>query len=118
MPSIEGFGTVTLTGSGVVWVTDELRLSCADLFGEGRTLTVGRLRVAEGARLVVTDPEKLSAYRDRDKTAFLTSTAKLEGPVPTLALDTATFGRWVCRKSADGKSLRFGPANGTLLVVR
>ena len=79
---------------------------------------VGRLRVAEGARLVVTDPEKLSAYRDRDKTAFLTSTAKLEGPVPTLALDTATFGRWVCRKSADGKSLRFGPANGTLLVVR
>ena len=118
VPSLGGYGTVTLTGSGFVTVTDELRLSCADLFGEGRTLTVGRLRVAEGARLVVTDPEKLSAYRDRDKTAFLTSTAKLEGPVPTLARDTATFGRWVCRKSADGKSLRFGPANGTLLVVR
>lgn len=118
VPSIEGFGTVTMTGSGVVTVTDELRLSCADVFGEGRTLAVGRLRFAEGAKLVVTDPENLSAYADRDKAAFLTSTAKLEGSVPTLALDTAAYGRWTCRKSADGKSLRFGSAKGTLLIVR
>lgn len=118
VPSIEGFGTITLTGSGVVWVTDELRLSCADLFGEGRTLTVGRLRFAEGAKLVITDPENLSAYTGRDKTAFLTSSAKLEGPVPTLALDAATYGRWFCRKSANGQSLRLGAAKGTLLIIR
>ncbi len=118
VPSIEGFGTVTMDGSGSVTVTDELRLSCADLFGEGRTLAVGRLRFAEGAKLVVTDPENLSAYAGRDKAAFLSSAAKLEGPVPALALDTAAYGRWVCRKSADGKSLRFGPAKGTLLIIR
>lgn len=118
MPSLEGSGTVTMDGSGFVTVTDELRLSCADLFGAGRTLAVGRLRFAEGARLVITDPENLSAYADRDKMAFLTSAAKLEGPVPTLTLDAAVHGRWTCRKSADGKSLRFGPAKGTLLIVR
>ena len=88
------------------------------MFGEGRTLAVGRLRFAEGAKIVVTDPENLSAYVGRDKAAFLTSTAKLEGSVPALTLDTAVYGRWVCRKSADGKSLRFGPAKGTLLIIR
>ncbi len=118
VPSIEGFGMITLTGSGIVWVTDELRISCADLFGAGRTLTVGRLRFAEGAKLVITDPENLSTYTGRDKTAFLTSSAKLEGPVPTLALDAATYGRWLCRKSANGQSLRLGAAKGTLLIIR
>lgn len=118
VPSLEGFGALT-SGSGVVEVKDELRLSCADLFGEGRSLAVtGRLRLADGVRLVVTDPENLAAYAESDKATFLTATEALEGPVPQVVLDEATYGRWRCLRADGGRGLRFGRAKGALLIVR
>lgn len=119
VPSLEGFGALTLSGSGVVEVTDELRLSCADLFGAGRSLAVtGRLRLADGVRLVVTDPENLAAYAESDKATFLTATEALEGPVPQVELDEATYVRWRCLRADGGRGLRFGRAKGALLIVR
>lgn len=118
VPSLEGFGALT-SGSGVVEVTDELRLSCADLFGERRSLAVtGRLRLADGVRLIVTDPENLAAYAESDKATFLTATEALEGPVPQVVLDEATYGRWRCLRADGGRGLRFGRAKGALLIVR
>lgn len=113
VPSIEGYGEIT--GSGGVTVTGELRISCADLFGEGRSISAQKITLGDGVKLVVTDPENLASYKDAKLTTFLTASTSLSGPKPTLELDDP-HGRWRCVKS--GNSLKLGATVGMVLFIR
>lgn len=113
MPSVEGYGRVS--GSGGITVRDEIRISCADLFGEGRSVSAQKVALSPGVRLVVTDPENLANYRTAERAAFLTASASLDGDAPAVALDPAC-GEWTCTKS--GNSLLFGFPQPLVLVLR
>lgn len=115
LSAIGGYGTIATPGS--ITVTNVVRLSCEDLFGKGRTINSGKIRFADGVKLVVTDPEKLVDYTGCDKTAFLMSTDVIDGRIQTVELDES-YGRWRCTKSNDGKSLLFGKAKGIVIVVQ
>lgn len=113
VPSLEGHGTIT--GSGGVTVTGELRISCADLFGEDRAIAAQKVTLSSGVRLVVTDPENLAAYRGEEAAVFLTASDSLSGDVPALEAEVAALG-WRCSKV--GNSLKFGFPQAFVLVVR
>lgn len=117
LSSIGGYGAITASSTATVVVTNDVRISCEDLFGEGRKIEVGKIRFEDGVKLIVTDPEKLAAYGGNDKTVFLSSTESITGPAPTVELGEE-YGRWRCAKSRDGKSLLFGSKKGVILVVR
>lgn len=113
VPSLEGYGAVT--GSGGVTVSDELRISCADLFGESRTIAAQKVTLASGATLVVTDPENLAQYKNEEAAVFLTASDSLSGDAPALEAEVAALG-WRCSKI--GNSLKFGFPQAFVLVVR
>lgn len=113
VPSLEGHGAIT--GSGGVTVSDELRISCADLFGEGRSIAAQKVTLASGATLVITDPENLAQYKNEEAAVFLTASDSLTGDVPALEADVAAQG-WRCSKV--GNSLKFGFPQAFVLVVR
>ena len=113
VPSLEGHGAIT--GSGGVTVSDELRISCADLFGESRTIAAQKVTLASGATLVVTDPENLAQYKSEESAAFLTASDALLGDAPALEAAVAAQG-WRCSKV--GNSLKFGFPQAFVLVIR
>ena len=113
IPSIEGYGEIT--GSGGVTVTNELRITCADLFGEHRTINAQKITLGNDVRLVVTDPENLASYKSAGTAAFLTASTSLSGNAPSLDLD-ASYGSWTCVKS--GNSLKFGVQDGTMVIFK
>ena len=113
IPSLAGYGTVT--GGGGITVTNELRISCADLFGQGRSIAAQKVTLGSDLRLVITDPENLASYKEEQPAAFLTASTSLSGNAPTLDLD-ASYGEWVCRKS--GNTLTFGMRRGMIIFVR
>ena len=113
IPSVEGYGEIA--GSGGVTVTNELRISCSDLFGEGRSISAQKITLGDGVKLVVTDPENLASYKDAKLTTFLTASTSLSGPKPALELDES-YGQWRCVKS--GNSLKFGVPGGMTLIFR
>ena len=113
VPSLEGHGAIT--GSGGVTVTDELRISCADLFGEDRAIAAQKVTLASGATLVITDPENLAQYKNEEAAVFLTASDSLTGDAPALEADVAAQG-WRCSKV--GNALKFGFPQAFVLVVR
>lgn len=113
IPSLEGYGTVN--GSGGITVTNEIRISCADLFGQGRSIAAQKVTLGSGVRLVITDPENLSGYKGEQATAFLTASTSLTGDAPTLDLD-ASYGEWKCTKS--GNTLKFGARRGMIMLLK
>lgn len=113
VPSLEGHGTIT--GSGGVTVTGELRISCADLFGEDRAIAAQKVTLASGATLVITDPENLAQYKNEEAAVFLTASDSLSGDAPALEAEVAAQG-WRCSKV--GNSLKFGFPQAFVLVVR
>ena len=113
IPSLEGYGTVN--GSGGITVTNEIRISCADLFGQGRSIAAQKVTLGSDVRLVITDPENLASYRGEQATAFLTASTLLSGNAPTLDLD-ASYGEWKCTKS--GNTLKFGARRGMILLFK
>ena len=114
IPSLEGYGTVN--GSGGITVTDEIRISCADLFGQSRSISAQKVTLGSGVRLVVTDPENLAQYRNAEAATFLTASTSLTGDAPAVDLDPATYGDWRCSKS--GNSLRFGFPKPFVMVIK
>ncbi len=113
VPSLEGHGAIT--GSGGVTVTDELRISCADLFGEDRAIAAQKVTLSSGVRLVITDPENLAQYKNEEAAVFLTATDSLSGDAPALESNVAAKG-WRCSKV--GNTLKFGFPQAFVLVVR
>ena len=113
LKSIEGYGAIT--GSGGVTVTNELRVSCADLFGANRSIAAQKVTLADGVRLVVTDPENLDSYKAAGQVAFLTASTALSGNAPTPVL-SAEYGAWSCVKV--GNSLKFGIPSGTIILFQ
>ena len=113
VPSLEGHGAIT--GSGGVTVTDALRMSCADLFGEGRAIAAQKVTLASGATLVITDPENLAQYKNEEAAVFLTASDSLSGDTPALEADVAAQG-WRCSKVGD--VLKFGFPQPFVLTVR
>lgn len=113
VPSLEGYGAIT--GSGGVTVTDELRISCANLFGEGRSIAAQKVTLASGATLVITDPENLAQYKNEEAAVFLTASDSLTGDAPALEADVAAQG-WRCAKIGD--ALKFGFPQPFVLVLR
>lgn len=113
IPSLEGYGEVA--GSGGITITGELRVSCADLFGEGRSIAAQKVTLASVARLVVTDPENLAQYRGEEAAVFLTASAALVGDAPSVDLDPS-YGDWRCSKV--GNALKFGFPQPFVMVIR
>ena len=113
LKSIEGYGAIT--GSGGVTVTNELRVSCADIFGANRSIAAQKVTLADGVRLVVTDPENLDSYKSAGQVAFLTASTSLSGNAPATAL-SAEYGAWSCVKV--GNSLKFGVPRGTMILFK
>ena len=113
LKSIEGYGTIA--GTGGVTVTNELRISCADLFGENRSITAQKVTLGSGVKLVVTDPENLDSYKSAGQVTFLTATTSLSGDAPTPTLGPE-YGGWQCIKS--GNSLKFGIPSGTIISFK
>lgn len=113
LKSIEGYGAIT--GSGGVTVTNELRVSCADIFGANRSIAAQKVTLADGVRLVITDPENLDSYKSAGQVAFLTASMSLSGNAPATAL-SAEYGAWSCVKV--GNSLKFGVPSGTMIMFK
>ena len=114
MPSLEGHGEIT--GSGGITVTDEIRISCTDLFGQGRSIAAQKVTLGSGVKLVVTDPENLAQYKGEEAATFLTASTSLTGDAPAVDLNPATYGGWVCTKS--GNALKFGFPQPFVMVIR
>lgn len=118
VPFLAGCGT---TSYGTFTVTNRIECTADDVFA-GKHLTVNQnLFLADGVKIVVTDPENLAKYRD-SKSAKVVACGKTITANGTVSLafgapcDTEDVSRWnlVVRQNA----ITLGPSNGTLIIFR
>ncbi len=115
--SVLGGAGGTVTGCAGVTVGEALEITAAELFAAPGPLTVkAAVAFADGVAVRVTDPENLPAHRHEASLPFLSATGGFTGKIPTLDLADATGTRWTVY--ASGNALRFGPVNGTLIILR
>ena len=118
VPFLAGCGT---TSYGTFTVTNRIECTAADIFA-GKHLTVNQnLTLADGVKIVVTDPENLADYR-RSRSATVCATLKnltCQGAV-TLEFggpcETEQVEHWVVGVKSNSISLGF--RNGTVIMFR
>ena len=107
----------TVVNCPSVTVSEALEITAAELFAASGPLTVkASVTFADGVAVRVTDPENLPAHRHETSRPFLAAAGGFTGRIPTLDLADETGTRWTVY--ASGNSLRIGPVNGTLLILR
>ena len=115
-----GAGTVT---NGSVTVTNAVRATCADLFAGKAAFFANDLTFADGAVFEITDAENLPTYADAGRAIALSAGGDISR-VPAVRLTTSagapavTGDSWSLRRTANGKSLKFGRDIGMMLLLR
>ena len=117
VPFLAGCGT---TSYGTFTVTNRIECTAADIFA-GKHLTVNqKLTLADGVKIVVTDPENLAQYR-RSGSAVVVNVLNGLTCQGAVALDFGDGGeedvsQW--NLSVKSKSLSLGFLNGTTILFR
>lgn len=113
--TLAGLGTVM----GDMTVSDALEVTCAEVFDSPGCLAVdGSLTATSGAAVRISDPENLSAYKDRGKTAIVSATGGIAGEFRLQLSGMDATGEWVLDKSSDGSAVMLSHRNAFTLVVR
>ena len=117
VPFMAGSGT---TSYGDFTVTDRIECSAADIFA-GRHLTVDQnITLADGVKIVVTDPENLAQYRNGNGAILLEckKTLALPGNIELAFPEGSAENveRW--RVVAKDNSILLKPVNGMMVIIR
>ena len=119
VPFLAGCGSVN---RGYFTVTDRIECSADDLFAGKYLKITQRLALADGARIVITDPEKLPLYK---KSGKATVVACQEGALTRNGSVSLAFAEDVGVTSVDrwnltfgSKSVTLGAINGTVFLFR
>ena len=119
VPFLAGCGSVN---RGYFTVTDRIECSADDLFAGKYLKITQRLALADGARIVITDPEKLPLYK---KSGKATVVACQEGTLTLGGSVRLAFAEDVAATSADrwkltfsSKSVAVSAITGTMLTFR
>jgi len=118
VPFLAGCGT---TSYGTFTVTNRIECTADDIFA-GKHLTVNQnLTLADGVKIVVTDPENLAKYRD-SKSATVVACGKTITANGTVSLafgapcDTEDISAWNLQVKQNAITL--GHCNGTVILFR
>ena len=119
VPFLAGCGSIN---RGYFTVTNRIECSAADLFAGKYLKIIQRLTLADGARIVITDPEKLPLYK---KSGKATVVACQEGALTRNGSVSLAFAEDVGVTSVDrwnltfgSKSVTLGAINGTVFLFR
>lgn len=118
IPFLAGCGS---TGNGTFTVTNRIECKAADIFA-GKHLTVGcNLTLADGVKIVVTDPENLVSYRDRPAATVVScgGTLVAQGSLVVefgAPCETESLDLW--RVRVKGNSVVLGHRKGMILTFR
>ena len=118
VPFLAGCGS---SGNGAFTVTNRIECKAADIFA-GKHLTVGcNLTLADGVKIVVTDPENLVSYRDRPAATVVScgGTLVAQGSLVVefgAPCETESLDLW--RVRVKGNSVVLGHRKGMILTFR
>ena len=118
VPFLAGCGS---TSNGYFTVTNRIECKAADIFA-GKHLTVGcNLTLADGVKIVVTDPENLVSYRDRPAATVVScgGTLVAQGSLVvefSTPCETESLELW--RARVKGNSVVLGHRKGMILMLR
>ena len=118
VPFLAGCGS---TGNGTFTVTNRIECKAADIF-VGKHLTVGcNLTLADGVKIVVTDPENLAQYRDSPAATVVScgGTLVAQGSLAVefgAPCETESLDLW--RARVKGNSVVLGHRKGMILTFR
>jgi len=99
-------------------VTNAIEVSVRELYtGTGARSIAKSLTLGDNVKLVVKDPENLSAYGDCGSKVLLTAEGGISGDIQQIETSSGALSGWRVRKISN-KSWTFGPKRGLVVVVR
>lgn len=121
VPVAGGYGRFSNVNS--LTVTNRIEMTAADLYAGHHLVTEGEVVIADGAKLVITDPEVLAAHED-DRAVTVLETTKANGKITLPAHFTieipdgaeTSASRW-CVFTVGG-ALKLNSVKGTVILMR